>query len=183
MLVQSPAFKQFNILATPVQNNSSDDIKTLVSQIGKQTQLPNETRNYAILNQELVKKIVAKGESAVKPLTDFLATTNDEKQVTEGLYILDRMIDSGVKEIYKTYPVISRFNYTDSPNIQVMLAGVYRKTQVPDAFGPLMTMFWKNAQTPATKPFDPNEEIGGAILEYLRNKTSVNNYAKTQKIK
>ena len=59
-----------------------------------------------------------------------------------------------------------------------MLAGIYRKTLVPDAFGPLMTMFLNNSQHPVQTPFDPNEEVGGAILEYLRNKSAVNNYEK-----
>ena len=59
-----------------------------------------------------------------------------------------------------------------------MLAGIYRKTQVPDGFGPLMGMFLKNTMNPVKNvPFDPNEEVGGAILEYLRNKTAQEVYA------
>ena len=61
----------------------------------------------------------------------------------------------------------ARFNNTDSPNIQTFLAGIYRKTQVPDAFGPLVVMLVQNAKNPPKTYFDPNEEIGGAILSYL----------------
>lgn len=178
MFVQSPVFKPFIAFSKMPANASALD--TLVSQIGSGVVLPEGQRNYSVFNQERVSKIVAHREAGAIAVAKLLEKTDDEKQVTEGLYILDRMIDAGVKDVFKTYPVISKFNYTKSPNIQVMLAGVYRKTQVPDAFGPLMTMFLKNSQNPVTKPFDPNEEIGGAILEYLRNKTSVSNYAKTQ---
>jgi hypothetical protein len=167
-------FKQFYTPAAPPVG-----VAELVSQVGQKTILPDSRINYTQLNQELVQKIVSYREAAIKPLTDMLSKANDEKQITEGLYILDRMCDAGVKDIYKTYPVISRFNYTPSPNIQVMLAGIYRKTLVPDAFGPLLTMFWQNASNPKTIPFDPNEELGGAILEYLRNKTAVADYGKT----
>ena len=91
--------------------------------------------------------------------------------------MLNRIIDAGAKNVGSTYPVISRFNYSDSANVQSMLSGIYRKTLVPDAFGPLMTMFLKNSEHPKQIPFDPNEEIGGAILEYLRNKSAEYNYS------
>lgn len=161
-----------NTADSPKQN-----IDFLVSQIGQRTYLPDVQRNYSVLNQELVGKIVARKEEALPSLMRFLKVVQDERQVTEGLYILDRMIDAGAKDIYKTYPVISRFNHTDSPNVQVMLAGIYRKTQVPDGFGPLMSMLVKNSINPPRTSFDPNEEIGGAILEYLRNKSAQKVYS------
>ena len=67
------------------------------------------------------------------------------------------------------YPTLARFNQTKSPNVQTYLAGIYRKTQVPDAFGPLVCMLIQNSVNPPKPPqyFDPNEEIGGAILSYL----------------
>ena len=78
------------------------------------------------------------------------------------------MIDGVVKNVDKMYPVLSRFNNTKSPDIQTFLAGVYRKTKIPDAFGPLVSMLIQNSINPPKEAgFDPNEEIGGAILEYL----------------
>ena len=69
------------------------------------------------------------------------------------------------------YPTLSRFNETKSPNIQTFLAGIYRKTQVPDAFGPLVKMLIQNSLNPQPNDiFDPNEEIGGAILSYVSDR-------------
>jgi hypothetical protein len=66
------------------------------------------------------------------------------------------------------YPALSKYNQTKDPNIQTYLAGIYRKTKVPDAFGPLCVMLIQNAINPHKNcHFDPNEEIGGAILDYL----------------
>lgn len=155
---------------------SQENINALVSQIGQKTFLPDANRNYSVLNQELVNKLVARKEEALPQVLDFLSLVQDERQVTEGLYILDRMIDAGAKDMHKTYPVISRFNASPSPNVQVMLAGIYRKTQVPDGFGPLVSMLIKNTLNPPQTSFDPNEEIGGAILDYLRNKSAVMGY-------
>ena len=107
-----------------------------------------------------------------------LKDTDNEKDITAGLFLLNRIIDAGAKNVGDTYPVISRFNYSKSHNVQVMLAGIYRKTLVPDGFGPLVTMFLKNSQNPVQIPFDPNEEVGGAILEYLRNQASTSVYEK-----
>ena len=103
-------------------------------------------------------------------LKEVLKNSNNEDQITESLYILDRMIDNGTKGIDKMYPVLSRFNKTRSPNIQTFLAGIYRKIQVPDAFGPLVSMLIQNSITPRQSVFDPNEEIGGAILSYLSDR-------------
>ena len=85
---------------------------------------------------------------------------------------MNRLHDSGVKGIEKLYPIFARFNNTESPNIQTFLAGIYRKIQVPDAFGPLVNMLIKNSLKPnnPNQTFDPNEEIGGAILSYLSDR-------------
>ena len=113
--------------------------------------MPNRNRNYCLFDQNKV---------------DYLA------QVTETLYIMDRMLDNGTKGIDKLYPVFSRFNETQSPNIQTFLAGIYRKIQVPDAFGPLCKMLIQNSMKPnnPNQSFDPNEEIGGAILSYISDR-------------
>lgn len=134
----------------------------------KHCKLPTNDRNYTYVDPNKVKFFVAQKEAALPYLGDILSHSNNEAQVTETLYILDRMIEAGTKGIDKMYPVLSRFNDTKSPNIQTFLAGIYRKTQVPDAFGPLVKMLVQNSITPQPAPFDPNEEIGGAILEYIR---------------
>ena len=130
--------------------------------------LPNAQRNYCTFDKEEVDYFVSKKENALPYLTDILQHSNNEAQITQTLYTLDRMIDNGTKGIDKLYPVLSRFNDTNSPNIQTFLAGIYRKIQVPDAFGPLVKMLIKNSLKPQNnRNFDPNEEIGGAILSYL----------------
>ena len=130
--------------------------------------LPEGKRNYAIVDKNKVDYFVKQKESALQYLNDILINSNNEEQITETLYILNSMADSGTKGLDKLYPALSRFNSTQSPNIQTFLAGIYRKTLVPDAFGPLVKMLIQNSLKPQTSNFDPNEEIGGAILEYLR---------------
>lgn len=149
----------------------------LVGCLGQKVTFPNSQRNYCEFNTPLVQEIVSKREEAIPYLASFLSVVQDEAQITEGLYTLDRMIDAGVKDIDKLYPVIARFNDTNSPNIQVHLAGIYRKTLVPDAFGPLNKMMMRQTFYPNSPYFDPTEEIGGAILEYLRSKTAIDSYS------
>ena len=131
--------------------------------------MPNSQRNYCLFDQNKVDYFVKQKENALPYLTDILEHSNNEAQITETLYIMDRMLDNGTKGIDKLYPVFSRFNQTQSPNIQSFLAGIYRKIQVPDAFGPLCKMLIQNSMKPScpAQTFDPNEEIGGAILSYL----------------
>lgn len=132
--------------------------------------LPSDNRNYTIFDQNKVDSFVKQKEKALPYLADILAHSNNELQVVETLYIVDRMIDNGTKGVDKMYPVLARFNNTTSPNIQTFLAGIYRKIQVPDAFGPLVRMLIQNSMRPQTSNFDPNEEIGGAILSYLSDR-------------
>lgn len=132
------------------------------------TQMPDIRRNYITVDNNKVDTFVKQGENALPYISDVLQHSNNETQITETLYILDRMIDGGVKNIDKMYPVLARFNNAKSPNIQTFLAGIYRKIQVPDAFGPLVKMLVQNSLNPNPTPFfDPNEEIGGAILSYI----------------
>lgn len=173
-------------------------------------QLPTDKKNYTVFNQEKVDYYVAQKEQALPHLKQVLQTSKDEKEIVEALYIVDRLIDNNTKGIPAMYPILAKYNDTESPNVQTFLAGIYRKTQVPDAFGPLVKMLIQNSiknpspptpltrftaptgslastqlsgslclpqgarvvsspLTPNSSPFDPNEEIGGAILEYMRN--------------
>lgn len=129
--------------------------------------LPTGNRNYTVVDKNKTDYFVSQKEASLPYLADILAHSNNETQIVETLYIIDRMLDNGVKGVDKMYPVLARFNNTTSPNIQVFLAGIYRKTQVPDAFGPLVKMLIQNSLRPQVSNFDPNEEIGGAILSYL----------------
>lgn len=130
--------------------------------------LPNKTRNYCIANNYKVDFFVKEKEKALPYLNDILLHSNNEIQITETLYILNKMLDNGTQNIDKMYSSLSRFNNTNSPNIQTYLAGIYRKIQVPDAFGPLVKMLITNSIRPQTNDFfEPNEEIGGAILSYI----------------
>ena len=128
-------------------------------------------KNYLEFNKEKVDFFVNQGERALPYLNQIILNSYNEYQLTETLYILDRMLEKGTKNIDKMYYSLSRLNNTNSPYIQTFLAGIYRKTQIPDAFGPLVSMLIKNSfktDTPAN--FDPNEEIGGAILSYISDK-------------
>jgi len=132
--------------------------------------MPAGQRNYILADKNKVDSFVKQKENALPAISNILAHSNNEAEITESLYILNQLIDNGTKGVDKMYPVLSRFNYTNSPNIQTFLAGIYRKIQVPDAFGPLIAMIFRNSMNPPQTNFDPNEEVGGAILAYLSDR-------------
>ena len=147
-------------------------------------QMPTKDRNYCLFNQTEVDYYVSQKEQALPYIKNVLQISHDEKEIAEALYITDKLIDNGTKGIPAMYPILAKYNNTKSPSIQSLLAGIYRKTQVPDAFGPLISMLIKNSMNGYKDAnmqiceeessrfvsfFDPNEEIGGAILEYIRN--------------
>lgn len=129
--------------------------------------MPNNSCNYCKFEQDKLKPIIDKGSEVLPEIKLNLEQAVTESDIVENLYILDRMLDNGVTEVKEMYPTLSKFNNTESPNVQTFLAGIYRKIKVPDAFGPLCAMLIRNSLNPPETSFDPNEEIGGAILDYL----------------
>lgn len=127
---------------------------------------PNQDRNYCLFDSN---KVNAKKD--INVIKTSLENPKSEEDVLESLYALNLMLDEDdkfISEAQNLYPTLSKYNDTQSPNIQTFLAGIYRKTKVPDAFGPLCVMLIQNAINPHKDcHFDPNEEIGGAILDYL----------------
>ncbi|MDO5307185.1 MAG: hypothetical protein Q4E83_05445 [bacterium] len=131
---------------------------------------PNQTRNYCVFDEKRINPLIEKKENSLSQIKTILNNSNNEDEILEALYALNLMLDNGTDktQIAQLYPQLSKFNNTKSPNIQTFLAGIYRKTKVPDAFGPLCSMLIKNSINPPQNcHFDPNEEIGGAILDYL----------------
>ena len=149
-----------------------------IKHLGKNVKPADSSKNYCCFDEYKIEKILQEKEAALHYIEQVLKTTNDTRTVLDGLYILNRMLDNKVKGIDKMYPVLSRFNDSNSPDIQVMLSGIYRKTLVPDAFGPLNKMLYKQITAPNSPYFDPTEEIGGAILEYIKSYGAKNAYDK-----
>ena len=127
---------------------------------------PNQDRNYCLFDGN---KVNAKKD--INVIKTSLEEPKSEEDILESLYALNLMLDEDdkfISEAKELYPTLSKYNNTKSPNIQTFLAGIYRKTKIPDAFGPLCVMLIQNAINPHNDcHFDPNEEIGGAILDYL----------------
>ena len=127
---------------------------------------PNQNRNYCLFDEKRINE-----KKNISNIKTTLENPKSEEDVLESLYALNLMLDEGdkyVEDAKDLYPILALYNNTKSPNIQTFLAGIYRKTKVPDAFGPLWTMLIQNAINPPKDcPFDPNEEIGGAILDYM----------------
>lgn len=149
-------------------------IQENVSKLGQGVSFPNQSRNYSTYDEKRTSMLVNAKEEALEYIDAFLKSANTEEQVSDALQVLDKMLDKGVKGIDKMYPTLSRFNNVTSPNVQVLLAGIYRKTLVPDAFGPLNKMLLRQTFMPNSPYFDPAEEIGGAILDYLKYQSDIN---------
>lgn len=154
------------------QNESKEnECQMILEKVSKKLLTPDETRNYCIFDENSIRKIIDMKEDAIKPVCDFLKNSKNENEVIVALYVIDRLCEENVKGTEKLYPELSKLNSSKNPNIQTFLAGIYRKIQVPDAFGPLVSMLIQNSiyQNSTNAAFDPNEEIGGAILEYIKN--------------
>lgn len=130
---------------------------------------PNQYQNYCSFSINVYNR-AKQGEKQLPIIKTELSNPKNEDQVVEDLYILNLMLDDGLdkQKVTDIYPELSKYNDTKSPNIQTFLAGIYRKTKIPDGFGPLVKMLIQDSiNPPMNANFDPTEEIGGAILDYL----------------
>lgn len=130
---------------------------------------PTRYQNYCTFDKNVYER-AKDGEKQLPQIKNELKNPKDEAQVVEDLFVLNLMLDNGVdkQKVADIYPELSKYNDTKSPNIQTFLAGIYRKTKIPDAFGPLVKMLIQDSiNPPQDANFDPAEEIGGAILDYL----------------
>jgi len=130
---------------------------------------PNQYRNYCVFTPQVNERCLC-DISEIPKIKDSLENPASEDEVLEDLFILNCMLDNGADKtaVAEIYPTLSKYNNTNSPNIQTFLAGIYRKTKIPDAFGPLVKMLIQDSINPHEDAgFDPTEEIGGAILDYL----------------
>ena len=130
---------------------------------------PNQYRNFCTFDQSVYER-ANEGEKGLPVIRAELSQPKNEEQVIEDLFVLNLMLDRGVDKdkVAEIYPELSKYNDTKSLNIQTFLAGIYRKTKIPDAFGPLVKMLIQDSiNPPEGAHFDPTEEVGGAILDYL----------------
>ena len=155
---------------SPVEDDKPFELPTDVE--FKKPRMATKEKPYCEFDQNKVDLFVNAKEKAIPTLTKMLGEAKTEDEICEGLYIADRMIANGTKGMDKMYyGSFSRFNEDRSPNVQSLLSGVYRRILVPDAFGPLMKMLVTNILVPPKDaPFDPNESIGGSILEHIKAK-------------
>ena len=131
---------------------------------------PNHERNYCVFDVNKINKLTSKREGALPIIEEKLLSAKNEDDIIENLYAINLLLDNGIdkNKISELYPTLAKFNDSKSPNIQTYLAGIYRKTKIPDAFGPLVKMLIQDSiNPPKNSHFDPTEEIGGAILDYL----------------
>jgi len=130
---------------------------------------PDIARSHCVFNDN-VYKFLENRNGDLTEIKESLKNPASDDEVVADLFVLNQMLDDGteVKDVWRIYPELSKYNQTKNPNIQTLLAGVYRKTKIPDAFGPLVVMLIQNAiNPPKDATFNPDEEIGGAILDYL----------------
>ncbi len=154
----------------PLRYTTERIVKEFTPKVYKPCELPTKTRPFAIFDNNKVDSFVRNKELAIPRLAKLVENAKTEEEKTECIFIADQMAEVGTKNMDKMYYRMSRFNEDKSPNIQTFLSGFYRKTLNPDAFGPLVKTMFDNIKQPHKDiSYDPNEEVGGAVSEYIRD--------------
>lgn len=155
------------------QQNDQTSTRQLIYKFCNTTKLPSREVNHCTFDEQLVQKILLHKQIAVQVIFDNLAKERNQnlnkKNIVANLYLLNRLIDENVQfDKQFGYSILSQYNDSDDPNIQTMLAGIYRKTLIPQAFLPLVSMLTKQENILSYNNFSPKAEICGALLEYMK---------------
>lgn len=152
------------------KKEDNDKFELPKDRVFKKPVMSTKEKPYCQFDNDKVNLFVNAREKAIPALAEMLNNAKDEAEICEGLYIANSMAMENVKGVDKMYyGTFSKFNENRSPNVQSLLSGVYRRILVPDTFGPLVKMLADNIkEPPQDPPFDPNESIGGAILELIK---------------
>ena len=94
-------------------------------------QMPTQSRNYCVFDKDETDYFVKQKENALPYLTDILKHSNNEGQVTETLYILNRMLDDGTKGIDKLYRYFPDSTIQSPPIFKPILRGFTAKFRFP----------------------------------------------------
>ena len=154
----------------PIRYTTERIVKEFTPKAYKPCEMPTATRPFALFDQDKIDCFVRNKEMAIPRLARLVDNAKSEEEKTECIFIADQMAEAGTKNMGSLYYRMSKFNDDKSPNIQTFLSGFYRKTLNPDAFGPLVKTMMDNVKTPHKNiSYDPNEEVGGAVIEYIRD--------------
>lgn len=159
---------------TPQQQTAwTLQLQGMVSQLGAQATVGMDGNVH--LNGPLIDTLVNYREATPPALYNTLANTYNLMTLVEGLYTAQRLAEAGVSNVGMLYGATQRLHQHPHPLVQIYLAGFYRALNAPHTLGPLLSMLVKNAVLPGPpipSAFDPQEEIGGAILDLIARKSA-----------
>lgn len=170
--VQSPPVYASSY-AAPVYSSPSYPVPYLTAYLGQATRM--DASGNVQLNLPLVEQIVATREAAIPALYGFLNQSQNVLAICEALYAAQRLCETGVQGVGQLYGATQFLHNNPHPLVQIYLSGFYRKLNAPETFGPLLTMLMRNALQPGPPvpgAFNPQEEVGGAILDLIANKAA-----------
>ncbi len=146
-----------------------------VWKLGTGTRLDPRTGNL-LKNTALIESLVKHREKVLQPLAQLLNQSMHPYQISEGLFLAQRLAEEKAPGVKTLYAAAARFNQTTDPLIQVYLAGFYRALKIPDTFGPMLEMLIRHSQQPQASmqsaPFNPIEEVGGTVLQQIAEHTA-----------
>jgi hypothetical protein len=130
----------------------------------------NQTvQNLMPLNTTFIAFEVSKGENGLGELAFRIKHPENLPALCQDLFIAQQHAERKTPFTEKLFGETWVYHTSQNPYIQVFLAGFYRALNAPQAYGPLLAMLYRNAFDRSLKPFDPNEEIGGALLSLQAN--------------
>lgn len=148
-------------------------VQNLIYQLGSQTTMAADGN--VRLNAPLIETIVRYREQAVPVLCQFMSNTQNMLSMVEALYTSQRLAEERVSNVPMLYGVTQHWNNNPHPLVQIYLAGFYRKLNAPHTLGPMLSMMMRNALQPGPpipSAFNPQEEIGGTVLDLIANKSA-----------
>jgi len=146
----------------------------LVARLGSRTQiLPNGLIEF---DEPLITQITHFHERAIPPLVAMFKKPPSDRALLEGIRVAEKLADAHTPGVESLYAPLSRWNTHPNPLIQIYLAGLYRRLNLPATVGPMMaTLIHQSVMNYPAQGSPANnitEEVGGTILQQFADTTA-----------
>lgn len=146
----------------------------LVGRLGSRTQvLPNGLIEF---DEPLMTQIVHFHERAIPALAAMFKHPPSDLALLEGIRVAEKLADTNTPGVETLYAPLSQWNTHPNPMIQIYLAGLYRRLNLPATVGPMLATLMHQSMTNYQAQGSPmqniTEEVGGTILQQFADTTA-----------
>ncbi len=155
-------------------SHAQENPALLVKRLGSRTKILSD--GLMQFDEPLIDRIARLKKAAISPLASLFRQPPSQAALIEGIRVADRLAEAHVPGVETLYASLSQWNTSPDPLVQIYLAGLYRRLNLPATVGPMMATLVHQSLVNYPAQGSPakniTEEVGGTILQQFADTTA-----------